>query len=141
LTDQDASVWVSRQNPNPEFSTHLGLSNGAEVRYAGTVQFNNNTTRYRGLIQNWSNDTDQIPFSRDGRASQQIILPKVRQMKWTRSKGIFTLRSGACGTKRLHHGRFIRRCNNTCHTVRFGLHVCSCLAWRSNFSQNDEPSV
>ena len=57
VTLPDGTIKVARQNTNPDFSTHLGLSKGGEVNYAGSITFSNNTTAKRGQINEWSNDS------------------------------------------------------------------------------------
>jgi hypothetical protein len=55
VTLPNGTVRVARTNPNSEFSTHLGLSGGGEVSYAGTIRFANGNTATRGSIRSWSN--------------------------------------------------------------------------------------
>lgn len=38
----DGSIRVARSNVNQDFSTHLGLSGGGEVKYASSIRFGNN---------------------------------------------------------------------------------------------------
>jgi hypothetical protein len=57
VTMLDGTILVSRPNPNPEFSTHLGLSGGSDVSYAGSIRFGNNTGPNRGTIINWTNNS------------------------------------------------------------------------------------
>ena len=53
----DGTIRVARPNNNPDFSTHLGLSNGSDVSYAGSIRFGNNTGPDRGTISNWTNNS------------------------------------------------------------------------------------
>ena len=55
VTMPDGRTFVARENPNPEYSTHLGLSGGREVNYAGHVAFTNNNSASRGSITAWTN--------------------------------------------------------------------------------------
>ncbi|THF66666.1 hypothetical protein E6C76_06955 [Pseudothauera nasutitermitis] len=57
VTMPNGTIRVSRPNSNPEFSTHLGLSGGADVSYAGSIRFSNNTGPNRGTIINWTNNS------------------------------------------------------------------------------------
>ena len=56
VTMPDGTIRVARPN-SPEFSTHLGLSGGSDVRYAGSIRFGNNTGPSRGTITSWFNDS------------------------------------------------------------------------------------
>lgn len=42
---------------NEQFSTHLGLSGGGEVKYAGSIRFGNNDGPERGKITRWDNSS------------------------------------------------------------------------------------
>ncbi|MDF3864916.1 hypothetical protein P3W53_10605 [Pseudomonas denitrificans (nom. rej.)] len=55
---------------NQDFSTHLGLSGGGEVKYAGSIRFGNNDGPNRGVITQWSNNTGhyQPPATLNGNA-------------------------------------------------------------------------
>jgi len=57
VTKPDGSIQVARQNLNPDNSTHLGLSGGNEVNFAGSIQFRNNTSASRGSLIEWSNNS------------------------------------------------------------------------------------
>ncbi|WP_444998447.1 RHS repeat-associated core domain-containing protein [Aliikangiella sp. IMCC44359] len=57
VTLPDGTIRVARQNTNPDFSTHLGLSKGGEVNYAGSITFPNNTTSSRGTLTQWTNNS------------------------------------------------------------------------------------
>ncbi|HGN3244457.1 TPA: hypothetical protein ACKRRT_006061, partial [Pseudomonas aeruginosa] len=57
VTMPDGSVRVARPNVNQDFSTHLGLSGGGEVKYAGSVRFGNNDGPSRGKITQWTNNS------------------------------------------------------------------------------------
>ena len=57
VTMPNGSIRVARRNTNPDFSTHLGLSGGGQVRYAGSIRFGNNGGPNRGTIMSWSNDS------------------------------------------------------------------------------------
>ncbi len=57
VTMPDGKVRVSRSNINEDFSTHLGLSGGGEVKYAGSIRFGNNDGPERGKISQWSNSS------------------------------------------------------------------------------------
>ena len=72
----DGTIRVARPNTNPEFSTHLGLSGGNEVSYAGSIRFANSNTATRGSIRSWSNNSGhyQPPASLSGNAGLPINL-------------------------------------------------------------------
>jgi hypothetical protein len=57
VTMPNAEVRVTRPNTNPDFSTHLALSNGQEVNYAGSIRFGNNMGPNRGTISYWTNNS------------------------------------------------------------------------------------
>ncbi|MFU6991046.1 filamentous hemagglutinin N-terminal domain-containing protein [Pseudomonas paraeruginosa] len=57
VTMPDGSIRVARPNVNQDFSTHLGLSGGGEVKYAGSVRFGNNDGPSRGKITQWTNNS------------------------------------------------------------------------------------
>ncbi len=57
VTMPNGAVKVTRPNANPEFSTHLGLSGGGEVKFAGSIRFGNNMGPNRGTITHWTNDS------------------------------------------------------------------------------------
>ena len=57
VTFPDGTIQVARPNPNQEYSTHLGLSNGEEVNFAGTIRFGNNSGSMRGTIIEWDNSS------------------------------------------------------------------------------------
>ncbi len=59
VTLPNGTTRVARTNTNPGFSTHLGLSGGGEVRYAGSIRFSNNSSGRpsRGVIREWSNSS------------------------------------------------------------------------------------
>lgn len=57
VTMPDGAVYVARQNSNFDYSTHLGLSGGRDVLFAGSIRFFNNTGPGRGHIVNWKNDS------------------------------------------------------------------------------------
>jgi filamentous hemagglutinin len=50
-------IWVARSNDNFDFSTHLGLSLGMDVKFAGSIRFANNMGPKRGTIIHWKNDS------------------------------------------------------------------------------------
>ena len=52
----DGSIRVARPNVTQDFSTHLGLSGGGEVKYAGSIRFWNNDGPSRGIITQWTNN-------------------------------------------------------------------------------------
>ena len=70
VTMPDGRILVSRPNTNSEFSTHLGLSGGSDVKYAGSIRFGNNSGPNRGTIVNWTNNSGhyQPPASLNGNA-------------------------------------------------------------------------
>lgn len=74
----DGKILVARSNPNPEFSTHLGRSDGSDVSYAGSIRFGNNTGPNRSTIVNWTNDSGhyQSPASLNKKAGLPVILFK-----------------------------------------------------------------
>lgn len=53
----DGRIRVARPNVNPDYSTHLGLSSGGEVNYAGSIRFGNNRGANRGTITEWTNNS------------------------------------------------------------------------------------
>lgn len=57
ITKPDGIILVARQNTNLDFSTHLGLSGGREVRFAGSIHFANSRGAKRGTITKWMNDS------------------------------------------------------------------------------------
>lgn len=57
VTMSDGIVRVARQNSNFDYSTHLGLSGGKDVAYAGSIRFANNMGPKRGTIVHWKNDS------------------------------------------------------------------------------------
>jgi len=57
VTLPDGTIKVSRPNVNEQFSTHLGLSEGGEVKYAGSIRFGNNDGPERGKITRWDNSS------------------------------------------------------------------------------------
>lgn len=57
VTMPDGSVRVMRPNSSINFSSHLGLSGGGEVRFAGSVCFANNNSANRGSLVSWTNDS------------------------------------------------------------------------------------
>lgn len=71
VTMPDGKVRVARPNQNPDFSTHLGLSGGGEVRYAGSLHFENSSSAGRGSIVSWTNDSGHYspPSSLGGNAN------------------------------------------------------------------------
>ncbi len=69
VTMPNGTVLVARGNRNPEFSTHLGLSNGGDVAYAGSIRFANNDGPNRGSITRWSNNSGHYTPS-EGAAGQ-----------------------------------------------------------------------
>jgi hypothetical protein len=70
----------ARPNASSDFSTHLGLSGGNEVNYAGTIRFGNNNSANRGTIIHWTNRSGhyQPPSFLNGRANLPIDLFKPR---------------------------------------------------------------
>jgi hypothetical protein len=72
----DGSIRVVRTNTNPEFSTHLGLSGGKEVSFAGSIRFANSNTATRGSIRSWTNNSGhyQPPASLASNAGLPINL-------------------------------------------------------------------
>jgi len=57
VTMPSGIVYVARQNPNFDYSTHLGLSGGDKVLFAGSIRFFNNMGPKRGSIVYWKNDS------------------------------------------------------------------------------------
>ncbi|WP_153712499.1 hypothetical protein [Eikenella corrodens] len=53
ITNRTGHILVTRPNSHVHFSTHLGLSNGQPVKYAGRIRFFNNNARNRGSIIYW----------------------------------------------------------------------------------------
>ncbi|WP_218170830.1 hypothetical protein, partial [Pseudomonas gingeri] len=80
VTMPDGTVRVSRPNVNQDFSTHLGLSGGNEVKYAGSIRFGNNDGPSRGTITQWNNSSGhyQPPASLSNNAGlpSELFKPK-----------------------------------------------------------------
>lgn len=62
VTMPDGTIRVTKPNTTvlesgEVASTHLGLSNGNPVSYAGSITFANRNTATRGSIRSWSNDS------------------------------------------------------------------------------------
>jgi filamentous hemagglutinin len=57
VTLSSGLVEVARPNRSFDYSTHLGLSGGNDVKYAGSIRFANNTGPRRGTIVYWNNDS------------------------------------------------------------------------------------
>ena len=57
VTMPNGIIRVARQNSNFDYSTHLGLSGGGDVSYAGSIRFANNMGPKRGTIVHWKNDS------------------------------------------------------------------------------------
>jgi hypothetical protein len=76
VTLPDGTVRIARPNTNPDFSTHLGLSEGGEVSYAGSIRFANNSGADRGKITQWSNSSGhyQPPATLVGNAGLPVDL-------------------------------------------------------------------
>ncbi|WP_438857641.1 hypothetical protein [Achromobacter spanius] len=55
VTLPDGRIRVARPNTNIEFSTHLGLSGGREVSFAGAIRFGNSSGANRGSVVQWTN--------------------------------------------------------------------------------------
>ena len=80
VTMPDGSVRVTRPNVNQDFSTHLGLSGGGEVKYAGSIRFGNNDGPVRGTITHWTNNSGhyQPPATMSGNSGlpQDLFKPR-----------------------------------------------------------------
>uniref|UniRef100_UPI000AAA9A8C VENN motif pre-toxin domain-containing protein n=1 Tax=Stenotrophomonas maltophilia TaxID=40324 RepID=UPI000AAA9A8C len=57
VTMPDGTIRASRPGPNQDYSTHLGLSGGGEVKYAGSIRFGNNDGPNRGKVVDWNNNS------------------------------------------------------------------------------------
>jgi YD repeat-containing protein len=57
VTLPDGSIRVVKPNARTTASTHIALSRGGEVAYAGTIQFPSNNSATRGLVRSWSNNS------------------------------------------------------------------------------------
>nr|WP_157503958.1 hypothetical protein [Luteibacter rhizovicinus] len=57
VTMPDGTIRVARPNNTWDFSTHLGLSGGGEVNWAGSIRFGNNMGPNRGTILEWTNNS------------------------------------------------------------------------------------
>lgn len=55
VTLPNGAVKVARKNQVEALSTHLGLSGGEEVKYAGSIRFGHNEGANRGAIIQWTN--------------------------------------------------------------------------------------
>ncbi|QBG90339.1 hypothetical protein EYC54_22455 [Xanthomonas oryzae] len=71
VTMPDGTVRVARAGPNPDLSSHLGISGGGEVNYAGSIRFGNNDGPNRGSIIEWKNNSGHYkpPAEMNGKAS------------------------------------------------------------------------
>ncbi|MDO7930132.1 hemagglutinin repeat-containing protein [Pseudomonas sp. KFB-139] len=80
VTMPDGTIRVARPNVNEDFSTHLGLSGGGEVKYAGSIRFGNNEGPNRGVITQWTNNSGhyQPPATLKGSAGLPQDLFKIR---------------------------------------------------------------
>ncbi|WP_152534871.1 hypothetical protein [Pseudomonas syringae] len=76
----DGNTRISTPNGNEDFSTHLGLSGGADVKYAGSIRFENNDGPNRGEIKSWKNNSGhyQPPatFSGNSGLSESLFNPR-----------------------------------------------------------------
>ena len=58
VTLGNGKIMVVRPNSNTtDFSTHLGLSKGQDVKYAGGIRFHDNQGSSRGEIKEWNNES------------------------------------------------------------------------------------
>lgn len=57
VTMPNGVIKLARTNTHFGYSTHLGLSKGNDVRFAGSVRFANNKRANRGTIIHWRNDS------------------------------------------------------------------------------------
>jgi len=75
VTMPDGTIRVARPNVNQDFSTHLGLSGGGEVKYAGSIRFGNNDGPSRGAISQWTNNSGhyQPPAGLRGKGDRFIF--------------------------------------------------------------------
>lgn len=53
ITTLKGEIWIARSNNEQTYSTHLGLSQGVDVLYAGTIYFGRSSNR--GKIIKWDN--------------------------------------------------------------------------------------
>ena len=65
VTLQNGMIRVARMNPDIHFSTHIGISGGVGVLFAGTIRFAPNKGRARGTIVHWTNSSGHYrpPFA------------------------------------------------------------------------------
>ncbi|OIN45933.1 two-partner secretion domain-containing protein [Pseudomonas costantinii] len=80
VTMPDGAVRVSRPNVNEAFSTHLGLSGGGDVKYAGSIRFGNNDGPSRGTISQWTNSSGHYKppasLSSNSGLPENLFIPK-----------------------------------------------------------------
>ena len=74
VTLPDGRIIVARPNVNTGFSTHLGLSRGGEVRYAGEIRFFNNAGPQRGNISYWNSNSGHYTPSFEARHNAGLPL-------------------------------------------------------------------
>lgn len=73
ITDMNYNVYLSRENEDPNLSTHLGLSQGNGVFFAGEINFTNSNNNNRGKIKFWNNHSGH--FLPDEKYNGQANLP------------------------------------------------------------------
>lgn len=61
-----------------EESTHLGLSNGSDVKYAGSIRFTDNQGVSRGQIKEWDNKSGHYKPSINNASQSGLPLDKLK---------------------------------------------------------------
>lgn len=76
VTSAAGEVMLARTNTDWDYSTHLGLSDGQDVRFAGSIHFGNSKGTKRGTIIWWNNNSGhyQPPASMAGNAGLPMEL-------------------------------------------------------------------
>lgn len=80
----NGKIIVSRGN-NSDESTHLGLSNGKDVKYAGSIRFADNQGGSRGKIKEWDNSSGHYKLSSKNANQAGLpldkLVPNLRKVK------------------------------------------------------------
>lgn len=84
VTMPNGKIIVSRGNVSDE-STHLGLSSGNDVKYAGSIRFYDNQGNSRGTIKEWDNSSGHYKPSTENVNQAGLplnkLVPNVRKVK------------------------------------------------------------
>ena len=80
VTMPNGTIRAARAKDHADFSTHIGVSGGDDVLYAGTVQFANRHSSSRGSIRTSSNNSGHYrpPASLSGNAGlpNDLFIPQ-----------------------------------------------------------------